>query len=70
MISTDQAIEDALQQATDAARRAYVRAGLSMPVWRRGMVVWIEPSELARYAVNWSRRDPASTTPSSASGGD
>ena len=41
--------EDALQRAAESARRAYVRAGLSMPVWRNGHLVWIEPAELERY---------------------
>jgi hypothetical protein len=42
-------IDEALRRAAAAARREYVRAGLSMPVWRGGRLVWIEPTELKRY---------------------
>jgi hypothetical protein len=70
MISTDQAIEEALQLAAAAARREYVRAGLSMPVWRQGQLVWIEASELARFEADLRRSEPASTTRRSLSGAD
>jgi len=43
------AIDEALRRAAAAARREYVRAGLSMPVWRSGRLVWIEPTELTQY---------------------
>jgi hypothetical protein len=68
MNSTDQAIEEALVKAAAAARREYLRAALSMPVWRRGHLVWVEPVELVRYKADWSRSDTASTIRSSASG--
>jgi hypothetical protein len=42
-------VEDALERAAVAARREYVRAGLSMPVWRNRGLVWIEPTELKQY---------------------
>ena len=42
-------VEKALERAAVAARREYVRAGLSMPVWRGGRLVWIEPTELKQY---------------------
>ena len=42
-------VEEALQRAAVAARREYVRAGLAMPVWRGGRLVWIEPNELKQY---------------------
>jgi hypothetical protein len=42
-------VEEALQRAAVAARREYVRAGLAMPVWRGGRLVWIEPNELEQY---------------------
>jgi hypothetical protein len=45
-------IDDAMCRAAQAARGEYIRAGLSMPVWRDGQVVWIEPAELQRYAAD------------------
>src|SRR5207248_2629266 len=39
-------VEEALRRSAAAARREHVRAGLSMPVWRSGRMVWIEPTEL------------------------
>jgi hypothetical protein len=41
-----------------AARREYVRAGLSMPVWRSGRLVWIEPNELKQYEADGHAADP------------
>jgi hypothetical protein len=48
------AVEDALWRAAASAQRAYVRAGLSMPVWRDGRLVWIEPAELEQYDAETS----------------
>ena len=48
------AVEDALRRAAESARCVYLRAGLSMPVWRHGRVVWIEPAELERYDADAS----------------
>jgi len=39
-------IDDAVRRAGEAAIREYVRTGMSMPVWRRGRVVWIPAEEL------------------------
>ena len=39
-------IDEALRRAALAARREYVQAGLSMPAWRDGRVVWVPPEEL------------------------
>lgn len=44
-------VDEALRRAAAAARREYVRAGLSMPVWRIGRLMWIQPAELQRYDV-------------------
>ena len=52
VIAMEDAVEQALRRAAAAARREYVRAGLSMPVWRRGEVVWIEPAELETYEAD------------------
>jgi hypothetical protein len=49
LIATGRAVDDALWRAAAAARREYVRAGLSMPVWRTGRLVWVTPTELERY---------------------
>jgi hypothetical protein len=40
------AIDQAVRRAGLAARREYARAGLSMPVWCNGRVVWVEPEDL------------------------
>jgi len=45
-------VDEALQRAAAAATREYVRAGLSMPVWRGGRLVWIEPAWLKRYEAD------------------
>ena len=49
VIADGSSVEGALERAAVAARREYVRAGLSMPVWRGGRLVWIEPTELKQY---------------------
>lgn len=54
------AVEEALQRAAQAARREYVRAGLSMPVWRCGRLVWVEPSDLERYDAGGHAADSRS----------
>jgi hypothetical protein len=46
LLSDDSLLEEALRQAALAARRMYVRAGLSMPAWCEGQLVWIEPRDL------------------------
>ena len=48
-IPNDGVVREALSRAAALARREYVRAGLSMPVWRSGRLVWIKPPELQRY---------------------
>jgi len=48
-IADGRAIDEALRRAAAAARREYVRAGLSMPVWRGGRLWWVEPTELMQY---------------------
>jgi hypothetical protein len=49
-VMTDgRAVDEALQRVAVAARREYMRAGLSMPVWRKGRLVWVEPTELKQY---------------------
>jgi hypothetical protein len=45
-------VEEALRRAVAAARCEYVRAGLSMPVWRLGRLMWIEPTELMQYEAD------------------
>lgn len=49
VIANGRAVDEALRQAAMAARLEYVRAGLSMPVWRGGRLVWVEPNELEQY---------------------
>ena len=49
VMANGNSVDKALQRAAMAARREYVRARLSMPVWRSGRLVWIEPSELEQY---------------------
>jgi hypothetical protein len=49
MLANSSAVDEALQRAAVATRLEYVRAGLSMPVWRGGRLVWVEPSELKQY---------------------
>ncbi len=39
-------VQAALARAARAARRLYVREGLSMPVWRDGALVWLTPEQL------------------------
>jgi hypothetical protein len=46
------AVEEALRRSASRARREYVRAGLSMPVWRSGRLVWVKPTELKRYEAD------------------
>jgi hypothetical protein len=53
-------VDEALRRAAVAARREYVRAGLSMPVWRRGRLVWVEPTELMQYEAD-GQRPPGGT---------
>lgn len=43
------AVDEGLRRAAAAARREYLQAGLSMPVWRSGRLVWVEPTELKQY---------------------
>ena len=52
LIADGRAIDEALRQAAMAARFEYVRAGLSMPVWRGGRLVWVEPNELKQYVAD------------------
>jgi hypothetical protein len=52
VIADSSAVDEALRQAAMAARREYVRAGLSMPVWRSGRLEWIEPTELKQYQAD------------------
>jgi hypothetical protein len=52
LIANGGAVDEALRKAAAAARREYVRAGLSMPVWRRGRLVWVEPTELKQYEAD------------------
>ena len=52
VIADRSVIDEALRRAAAAARREYLRAGLSMPVWRSGHLVWIEPSELEQYEID------------------
>jgi hypothetical protein len=49
VITNGRGVDEALRLAAATARREYVRAGLSMPVWRGGCLVWVEPNELERY---------------------
>jgi hypothetical protein len=49
VLADGSSVEEALQRAAVAARREYVRSGLSMPVWRGGRLVWVEPTELGQY---------------------
>ena len=49
VIANGGSVQHALRRAAAAARREYVRAGLSMPVWRSGRLAWIHPTELQRY---------------------
>jgi hypothetical protein len=49
VIADKSAVTEALRRASAEARREYVRAGLSMPVWRSGRLVWVEPTELKQY---------------------
>ena len=46
------AVDEGLRRAAAAARREYLRAGLSMPVWRSGRLVWVEPTELKQYEAD------------------
>jgi hypothetical protein len=55
VIADGRAVDEALRRAAVAARREYVRAGLSMPVWRRGRLVWVEPTELKQYDADGQR---------------
>ena len=66
VIADGGAVEEALRRAAAAARREYVRAGLSMPVWRSGRLVWIEPTELKQYEADGQR--PAGGTTKTSSG--
>jgi hypothetical protein len=50
-------VAGALRQAAAAARREYVRAGLSMPVWRGGGLVWVEPTELKQFETDGQAPD-------------
>jgi len=52
------AIDEALARAALAARREYVKAGLSMPVWRDGQLVWVAPGDLDVDGAE-GRHDPA-----------
>jgi len=52
VIADSDVVDEALRRAAVAARREYVRAGLSMPVWRSGRLVWIEPTELEQYEAD------------------
>jgi hypothetical protein len=52
VIANSGSVHQALRRAAAAARREYVCAGLAMPVWRSGHLVWIEPTELARYEAD------------------
>jgi hypothetical protein len=52
VITDGRVIDEALRRAAVAARREYVRAGLSVPVWRGGRLVWIEPAELKQYEAD------------------
>ena len=58
LIADRGAVDEALRRAAAAARREYVRAGLSMPVWRRGRVVWVEPTELKQYEADGHAATP------------
>jgi len=66
MIADGSAVDEALRQAAMAARLEYVRAGLSMPVWRGGCLVWVEPTELKQYEADGQR--PAGGTTKTSSG--
>jgi hypothetical protein len=46
LVSDDCLVEEAMRQAALAARREYARAGLSLPAWCEGQLVWIEPQDL------------------------
>jgi hypothetical protein len=46
------AIDDALRRAAVSARQQYVRAGLSMPVWRGGRVVWLKSGDVVRFCAD------------------
>jgi len=60
------AVEAALRRAAESARRVYVRAGLSLPVWRDGHLLWIEPDELEQYdADSFARPKQGPATPDS-----
>ena len=52
LIADGRAIDEALRQAAMAARLEYVRAGLSMPVWQTGRLVWVEPNGLKQYVAD------------------
>jgi hypothetical protein len=46
-IMTDyKAIEGAMQRAVRDAVLAHARAGRSVPTWRDGKVVWLQPEEI------------------------
>jgi hypothetical protein len=66
LMADGSSVEEALQRAAEAATREYVRAGLSMPVWRGGRLVWIEPTELEQYEADGQR--PAASTAGTPSG--
>jgi hypothetical protein len=49
---SEAAIDEALRRAAAAARQQYVRAALSMPVWRGGRLTWLNPSDAARFGAD------------------
>ena len=55
VLADGSSVEEALQRAAVAALREYVRSGLSMPVWRAGRLVWVEPTELEQYEADGQR---------------
>jgi hypothetical protein len=66
ILADGSSVEEALQRAAMAARREYVRSGLSMPVWRGGRLVWVKPTELEQYDADGHR--PAAGTAGTSSG--
>lgn len=44
----DAAIGEALRRAAASAQQVYLRAGLSMPVWRGGRLTWLNARDVER----------------------
>jgi hypothetical protein len=57
LVADGSVVDEALRRAAAAARREYVRAGLSMPVWRSGHLLWIEPTELKQHEADGHAAD-------------